>query len=415
MALLVMVGFTPAMCADDDANDEEFVSPVAAERPAAAAVRRLGGWYELDDENHVVEVNMVYHEDSRGRRQDNNQTTDDALPHLPGFPRLKLLLLQDTQATDDGLKFVGQLSQLERLYIWNGRSVTDEGVGHLKSLTKLNYLHLSQASITDEAISHLSEIPSLEGLSMQQNDFSDKALEYAARLPRLKSLIIDNGAQFTDEGMQHVRKMPRLEEFWLQKTGISEEGLKSLHGLNALRRVILSSNGGSGFSRTVIDDLQQATPDLAVQMDGQLLHSVNALRAAADPVQQKIARQQAEEGLKAVENFLKLFNTKRDSEAAEIGERFVISRMRPLRSHPDFDGLEVSVASGNGEAVQVLTSPAVIQPGAAGGQRQQSFLALKATKKESGWRVNSVDFQELGRDNVMQRFIESHPGAQKIR
>jgi len=80
-----------------------------------------------------------------------------------------------------------------------------------------------------------------------------------------------------------------------------------------------------------------------------------------------------------------------------------------LRSQHDFDEFEVSVAFGNGEAAQVLTSPAVIQ------ERRQVFLALKATRKEGGWRVDGFNFQELGRDNVMQRFVETHPGVQKIR
>src|SRR5689334_14841410 len=70
---------------DEGPQPDEFPQPVEAERTAAEAVRKLGGWYALDEEKHVIEVNMVYYYEPSGRRHDNSQTTDKVLKHLPDF------------------------------------------------------------------------------------------------------------------------------------------------------------------------------------------------------------------------------------------------------------------------------------------------------------------------------------------
>ena len=182
--------------------------PVQAERAAARKVTELGGWYRLDDKGHVIEVNMVYHESAFDKRRDNEQRTDQVLFHITEFPRLKRLMLTETQATDEGLKRVCRLPDLEELYIWDGKEITDAGVAHLQNLPNLKYLHLSGSAVTDEAIALLSKISSIESLSMQGNDFTDKALEYAKRFLRLKSLFIcDLKSLYHDENKHSYRDM----------------------------------------------------------------------------------------------------------------------------------------------------------------------------------------------------------------
>jgi hypothetical protein len=406
----------------DEQAPEEFPQPIQAERAAAEAVRALGGWYALAAEKHVVEVNMVYHEDPSGRRHDNNQTTDAVLRHLPDFPRLEMLALKDGQASDEGLVFVGKLPQLQKLYIFNGREVTDKGIANLQRLAKLDYLHLSGSQVTDEAILHLSNVQSVEGVSMQQNSFTDKALEYAARMPRLKSLVLDLGARFTDEGMQRIRGMPMLEEIWLQKTGISEAGLKALHGLKTLKLVVLHDDEFAAKGDTAIEELRQATPTVRVKQGIKLLPSINALAVADDPKLQETVGRDATEGLKIIERFLALLETKQDSKAFELtrrDRRDILVRMQGLRLQPDFEPLKVSVASGNGEIVQALTTPAVVRESfdAQGNVREKrmAFVGLTAKKKSGTWRIEFINFQDEGSNTWMERFLSEQPDAQKVR
>src|SRR5262249_6857234 len=158
----------------------------------------------------------------------------EVLSHLREFPFLERLYLKETQASDEGLEFVAEAKNLKTLMIWNGRTITDDGVAHLRTLRNLESIHLSDSKVTDKAIEYLSEIPSLEELSMQNNDFTDKALEFARRLPRLKRLIIDRRPPFSDEGMKQVRQMAMLEELWLQETLVTNKGLRELAGLKNL-------------------------------------------------------------------------------------------------------------------------------------------------------------------------------------
>src|SRR5581483_9265109 len=124
--------------ADPDPTPVRLHLPVPGERKAAARIRELGGWYEVDKDNHVVEVNMVYHETPDKRRYDNKLTeTDEALPAVKAFPRLKRLFLCKGQATDETLANVAELKNLEVFFIWDAEKITDAGIKNLAGLSNL--------------------------------------------------------------------------------------------------------------------------------------------------------------------------------------------------------------------------------------------------------------------------------------
>lgn len=75
---------------------------------AVESIRRLGGWYRVDDDKHVVEVNMVYFDTGYKIRYDNVQSD-----------------------TDENMRFVENLQHLEVFFIWDARSISDVGVRHL--------------------------------------------------------------------------------------------------------------------------------------------------------------------------------------------------------------------------------------------------------------------------------------------
>ncbi len=99
---------------------------------------------------------MANHEDLSGERQENAQKTDEALAHLPKFPRLKWLGIAETQASDEGLEFVGRLPELETLIIWDAEAITGTRSRGTCDPLQLKFFHLNGSSITDEAVAHLS-------------------------------------------------------------------------------------------------------------------------------------------------------------------------------------------------------------------------------------------------------------------
>jgi hypothetical protein len=220
--------------------------PVPAEREAAQAVRDLGGWYDVDDDMHVVEVNMVYHQTDDGARYDNpNSDTDDVLQWLPSFPRLKRLLLKEGQATDDGLAHVSGLRDLEVFFVWDARAVSDAGIEHLRGLDRLKNIHVSNSQIGDGALAVFGSLPALEELSLQGNAFTDDGVRHLVGLSQLRSLWIGGKTRYSDEVTTHLSQLLNLQELDLQPCRLSDDGLRQLAPLRQLRRLYVGAKHGT--------------------------------------------------------------------------------------------------------------------------------------------------------------------------
>lgn len=217
---------------------------VRDEREAARAVRDLGGWYQIDDEKHVVEVNMVYHKTADDVRYDNAQTeTDEVLQWLPSFPRLKRLFLKEGQATNNGLAHVSGLKELEVFFIWDAHPISDAGIEHLRGLDKLSSIHISQSQISDQSLAVFGTLPALESLSLQGNNFSDDGPRHLVGLSQLKSLWIGSDeTEYTDDIAGHLSKLTSLEELELQSNQLTDAGMSQLAPLTNLRSLYI---GGS--------------------------------------------------------------------------------------------------------------------------------------------------------------------------
>lgn len=190
------------------------------------ALNRLG----VDFFHGVTFVSLNYSGDS-GTRAENGNLTDDALKHLPKLPKIRVLLLSDTQATDSSMPHLAALSKLEYLYMWDAIRVSDIGTANLQPLKKLKYIHLSSSQITDKTLQVLGELPRLEGLSLQFNDFSDEGLQHLDKLPDLKSLWVCGPEQsangITDKGLDILAERHNLTRLGVQNTKVTDLGLAS--------------------------------------------------------------------------------------------------------------------------------------------------------------------------------------------
>jgi hypothetical protein len=240
------------------------VNKAREQREAVAAVAKYGGWVHYDHEfvngkltpggkpwaprwlrrsigdeyfQEVRQVSLVY-DDSTGKRYDatNVKACDDVLARVSGLPGLKVLLLKETQATDEGLRQVGAMKGLEELFVWDAVSVTDAGVAHLAGLGRLKNVHISKSKITDESLALLSGLPRIETLSLQDNHFSDAGLARLKGKGRLKRLAIGIGdVRVTEAGVAFLKDCKSLELLDLQHSKVSDDGLEHLRGLSTLR------------------------------------------------------------------------------------------------------------------------------------------------------------------------------------
>ncbi len=199
--------------------DFQFV----AEKHDSDAVSPLPAWLKVlmgnDFFHNVVEVRLIRNLDG---------PNDKALSYLPGVPRLKRLVV-GTQATDDGLAYVGRLNCLESIHIWNAINVNDAGIEHLRRLTRLKSIQLSKARIGDRALRTLGAMPTLERIVVPTNRFTDRGLAQLTRLVHLKELWVglrdDNGEECE---LRHILGIEDVYDRDAPPSEISREGVERL-------------------------------------------------------------------------------------------------------------------------------------------------------------------------------------------
>jgi len=122
----------------------------------------------------------------------------------------KLSLASCDQMSDEALRYVGTLHELESIELDNCTGITDEGLQHLV-LPKLKSLFLGVcANVTDYGIINLVKAtPQLEQLRLELcADVTDQALQYiATSCHRLKTLGLERGGEdsgISDEGVMRI-------------------------------------------------------------------------------------------------------------------------------------------------------------------------------------------------------------------
>jgi hypothetical protein len=264
-----------------------YVNRVKRQQESIAAVKRLGGWayYDYvisddpynsqgkswapawlrqnlgDDYFHTVGVVNMDFDIESGRK--NDHLTDEALAHLSGFPRLQVLRLKGSQASDQGLAHVGKLKELRRLWLFDSFDVTDVGVAHLAGCRNLELLYLNHSQVGDEGLRVLSRLPRLTELLLQGNRCTDLGLAHVGQMRQLKTLWLGDAAahnpNITDAGLIHLATLPKLEELYLDNTAITNAGLVHLQGATALKTLSLRDTLVSDASA-----LQKALPQCRI-------------------------------------------------------------------------------------------------------------------------------------------------------
>lgn len=232
----------------------------------------------------IVDVNL-----GRSAGQNPPRFNAEDLAHLAGLKRLVSLNLQQNddssaQVDDAGMKYVGQLKQLETLNL--GRTaVSDVGVAELAGLDRLRFLILDTTRINGSGLSHVTATTTLEELGLGgSTSVDDAAVKTLGRFTQLKTLAL-NLTGVTDDGLRSLKPLVKLERLFLQGTRISDGSVDVLVGfpelqqleldrtritdLGARRLVSLSKLKSlrlqdTHVSRETIDRLKQALPGCTI-------------------------------------------------------------------------------------------------------------------------------------------------------
>jgi len=132
---------------------------------------------------------------------------DRCMPHITKLRGLRVLKFGNTNISDRGLKYLGNLSSLERLSL--SKQLTNDGLTNVAQLSSLKALYLGEHRLTNAGLVYLAQLDSLEELALGSGRLTDTGLAHLAMLPSLKYLLL-RGKNFSDAGMVHLKNIPSL-------------------------------------------------------------------------------------------------------------------------------------------------------------------------------------------------------------
>jgi carboxyl-terminal processing protease len=139
-----------------------------------------------------------------------------ALSRLLVPASVKQLTLAGYDFDDDDLKTVSRWTHLERLDLIHCQDVTGAGIEHLRSLTKLKRLLLSDTKIKSEGVQHLDAFRELEHLEIQHNRLQDDAIEEIQGLPKLSRVVL-HGTGISPAAVARLRTaLPKCKVVYLE-------------------------------------------------------------------------------------------------------------------------------------------------------------------------------------------------------
>jgi hypothetical protein len=128
-----------------------------------------------------------------------------------GKPVTKVELRQ-TAVTDDNLKTIAALPELQSLNLYGSKQVTDAGMKELAACKQLQFLILTNCKkVTDAGVKELAACEQLQTLSMNELDITDASVKELAACKQLKSLNIIGCTKVTNGGIADLKKqLPKV-------------------------------------------------------------------------------------------------------------------------------------------------------------------------------------------------------------
>ena len=118
------------------------------------------------------------------------------------------------------------MKNLRRLNLL-GTLVTDEGLKHLSGLTELEDLDLYGVKVTDSGIEHLSKLKKLRRLNLLGAQISDASAGILSGLEELRELNLYR-SRITNAGLAKLHRLRNLELIDLRYTGVTGAGVDAL-------------------------------------------------------------------------------------------------------------------------------------------------------------------------------------------
>ena len=164
------------------------------------------------------------------------------------------IVVQDGSAlSPDNMALFGKLTDLEKLQIYNFRSLNDEMAAQLAGLSKLTSLALTNSVINDATVEMIAKsfpnltdldlssntnmtnsvmkvicgLSKLQRLAVVQNRFNDVGTRRLSQLEDLRVLDLRGNMEAADMTMEVVAGLPKLTGLKHRSTAVSDSGVES--------------------------------------------------------------------------------------------------------------------------------------------------------------------------------------------
>lgn len=152
---------------------------------------------EQNDEWIKGEIEKLTSGQSSGVYFYSTTNSDSLVNRLSGMPEIRRLTFETTDLTDDGVKIIATLPNLDKLTI-HGGATTDAGLTSLSHIPTLRTLHLVNLKLTDQGLATLLALRDLEYLTIycgenSKSKLSNAAVQNLRQLKQLKKLNVGGG------------------------------------------------------------------------------------------------------------------------------------------------------------------------------------------------------------------------------
>jgi len=163
---------------------------------------------------------------------------DETMPYIAAIPHLRFLMIQDTDAGDDGWVALSRSPSIEQIWGRHCHNLRSRGFRALAGLAALQNLAVSCKNVDDDAIATLPDFPSLR--EIMPMDIPDDGYRHIARCDRLERLTLMYCRDSTDRATGHITGMRRLKRYFASYTQITDRTPELLSGIDSLEDVEFS-------------------------------------------------------------------------------------------------------------------------------------------------------------------------------
>jgi hypothetical protein len=159
---------------------------------------------------------------------------DDAVMRAAGgIPNLRMLMVQDTVATDEGFVALSRSQTIEHIWGGNTPNLTGRGFAALASMPALRGLAIGFHNLDDASLAMLPRFPALR--TLMANGLADEGFRHVGRCAELEALTLSRNA--TDVATAHIAGLSKLKTFHAGETKITDRSLATLATMTSLEHV----------------------------------------------------------------------------------------------------------------------------------------------------------------------------------